>query len=610
MDDIGKIKERIKELLWSGIRIESVDEAADGADELLSSLVPGDSAGTFFWPDINYDDDTRTTWDPAIHYRRILHILHCKGKQALTDDSILKKLLGALEYFAANDFMSDNWWHNQIGTPRNIADIALILDGFIPAPLSKKLEKIIERGSLSSNIPEEVLTGANCIWFCAITLRFAVLTDNEPLLRASCERAALELRYAPEGVQTDGSFFQHGPRLYSGGYGRAFIYDISQFIYVLSGTEYQFSREQLAVLANHVLDGLRYMTHNGMLDYQCLGREYSRPGTQAPGYLKRAIALLADTDGIERSDEYKSYRAMLTRSAPFGGTKYFPVAAYLCHHTGSLYVGAKFLHDGLLDEEICNAEGVLGYNLSYGTHHAAMVSGKEYFDISPVWQYDRIPGTTARNESDEVLLSRTEWHWRNIPRGGGDQNGDIAVIYEEMSHETVSGLVADFAFPGGFVSMNAALADSENAPLHTTLDQCFSTEPPVSDASGILHHGIRYTALDKSILKPEIKTVTGSWKRNNLTSSDAPVTATLFSLTVDFPDGHGSCAYMLSPADAPAPAVTLLRNDADCQALMLADSRVLAVFYKDTQLTLPDGTVINGTLGTYLDEKRAVKDRK
>lgn len=601
MNDISLIKSRLQAMIWDGITLEGCFSKPAAISHREDLLIPGDLPGTLCWPDIDYADKSWAVWKPAQHYSRLIRILFEHGRDGLKDEAFREKIVQALTYFAEHDFQSGNWWYNQISVPRNLTDLALILGDYLPEKTFAKLITIASRGSIASDIPETVLTGANCLWFCSTTLRVAALTNDEALMRLARDRAAQEMVFAPEGVQPDGSFYQHGPRLYSGGYGRAYVYDTAQFVYLFGGTAYAIGQEQLNVLLTHVLDGLRYMTQGHILDYQCLGRQYTRKGDAEVGFLCKGLSLLVEAEGLPRHDELITYQDTIQNGTPFEGTRYYPYAAFLAHHTGSLYVGTKFLWGKMYDEEICNNEGILGYNLSYGTHHCAMVSGQEYYDIAPVWRYDFLPGTTARTETDEQLLAYKEWHWRQIPEGGGDQKGDLAVIWEKMNHETVSALVADFAFPGGFVSLNAAIRDSENQPLHTTLDQCFSEHDPVFENGAVVHHGIRYRALDESILVPDVRTVTGSWKRNNLALSDAPVTATLFTLTVEHPAGQGACAYLLSPADQEEPGVTLLCNDEHVQAIRLADGRVMAVFHERASLALSDGRVIMGDKGVYIE---------
>ena len=589
-------------LVWEGHLIESVIPVPAPETGDYERLVPGDLPDTFCWDDIDYADRSLADWKPAQHYVRLIRILLSKGRTALENTDFRDRFLGALRYFILHDFQSDNWWHNMIGMPRNMADLALLLGDKLPLDMKDALLVLLRRGSLGSIPPERHMTGANRIWFGATTLRIAALTDDAPLMRLARGRIAEEVRFAPEGVQRDGSFFQHGPRLYSGGYGRCFAYDMAQLLYVFDGTSYQFSREQCAVAETHIADGLRHMTQNSTLDYQCLGRNYTRPGNQDAGILRAALRLLCRVPSLSRAEEIAAYRDTVEHHTPFSGTRYFPDAALLCHHTGSLYVGTKFLWGRLCDEEICIGEGILGYNLSYGTHHCAMVTGDEYFDITPLWRYDRIPGTTARTEDDAALLAHDPaWISRTIPSGGGAQKGDLALIWEAMVHETVSGYVADFAFPGGFVSMNAALHDAEGAPLTTTLDQCFAKGSWKAKGNAVIHGGIRYQTLDGSVLHPQIDTVTGAWNRNSTSGSPAPVTGSLFTLTIRHPSGDGACAYMLSPADAPAPDVTLLRNDAAVQALRLSDGRVMAVCRETAVLSLPDGKTLPLEPGIYLD---------
>ena len=91
----------------------------------------------------------------------------------------------------------------------------------------------------------EKWTGANLIWGASNTIKHAILIEDGALLCQAVERAAKELEIArdgQEGIPPDGSFYQHGPRLYSGGYGRSFADEISQMTYCLQQTPYQFPK--------------------------------------------------------------------------------------------------------------------------------------------------------------------------------------------------------------------------------------------------------------------------------------------------------------------------------------------------------------------------------
>ena len=99
-----------------------------------------------------------------------------------------------------------------------------------------------------------------------------------------------------------------------------------------------------------------------------------------------------------------------------------------------------------------------------------------------------------------------------------------------------------------------------------------------------------------------IREQVGSWRRNNAAFSDHPVKGDVLTLTVTHPAGKESAyADMISAADTDEPAVTVLRNDRELQAIRLPDGSVMAVFHRDCSLTVsPNGEVLSGTEGQIL----------
>jgi chondroitin AC lyase len=285
-------------------------------------------------------------------------------------------------------------------------------------------------------------------------------------------------------------------------------------------------------------------------------------------------------------------------------TRYFPDAAMLCHHFHGLYVGAKFMNDRTLGAEICNSEGELCYNMSYGTHTCIMQSGREYRDINPVWDYAHIPGTTTIEESDAELLARKNWVFAAHPNQcfGGAQNGCRAVIYELAQHDSTEALVTHFAFEDGYICLGAGITDTSGLPLVTTVDQCWLTGNPAVTDRATVHNGIRYSALNGTVMDTAVREQVGSWRRNNAALSDHPVKGDVLTLTISYPTGQESAyAYMISAADTDEPSVEVLRNDRELQAIRLPDGSVMAVFHGDCSLTVSsDGEILSGTRGQIL----------
>ncbi len=580
MSERMRIRARFTDMLWRGNFAENIVRLnkTDGeAEQLLATLVPA-GEGMRAWADIDYAQQTRSTWPAQKHYGRLQKLLQECGKERLDGDAAYRTaLLEALNYWIAKDYTNPNWWHNEIGVPRSLADIALLMYEYLSEAQLAGVCRIVSRGSMSHHEAiEGSWTGANLIWGAANTIKYALLTEDEPLLRRAVDRAARELQPAAEGIQSDGSFFQHGPRLYSGGYGRSFAYDMAQLAYALQGTSYQFAQERLDCLMTHILDGLRHMTQKDALDWACLGREITRPDAVNVGLVRDAAGLLAETAETPRKDKLNAYIAEMDGENTFTATKYFPDAALLCHHFDGLYVGAKFLGGKLWCAEICNGEGELCRNMGYGTHTTVMRTGEEYINTAPVWDYARIPGTTARVETDEQLLARRDW-W-SVPLQndcfGGWQREQCACIWEKAEHDGIAAMVTDFAFPEGFVSLGCGITGEEE-PLVTTVEQCKKLGDVVVEENAVIHNGIKYVGLNGAKLCAEVKTVTGAWNRNNFAESAAPVTEEMLHITIAHEAGKtGSYAYLICAADK-SPAVEVLRNDEEAQSIRLAGGAIL-----------------------------------
>ena len=220
-----EILQRFEQLLWE----ENISAEAS-AEELYQALQEADMRGTWHWKDIDYTNQLKSFWPAAKHYERMQVILNGFGKSRLSEDAeYAEKMIGALKYWLLNDFKNPNWWHNQIGTPQGIGDVALLMYSVLDKDTLSQVADLVARGSMQKNesISRE-WTGANFMWGALNTIRHAILTDNGELMRMAIERIEKEITTdMPEGIQKDYSFFQHGPRLYSGGYGRSFTHKIS-----------------------------------------------------------------------------------------------------------------------------------------------------------------------------------------------------------------------------------------------------------------------------------------------------------------------------------------------------------------------------------------------
>lgn len=595
------IRERFSSLLWS----EENKNVDPKAEEYYNTLVKGDVEGTLCWDDIDYSI-LKMAYSPANqHNERIFSILKFFGKQRLYDDEeYVDKINRAIRFWLTHDFTNPNWWHNEIGCPWKYGNIALMMFSFLEEDVFNGLVNLMLNGSMAAKYDRiNGWTGANLLWGAINTIRHALLIGDEELFSVAVHRAEQEIAIGlKEGIQHDACFFQHGSRVYSGGYGLSYAEDLATISYLLQGTKYQFVKEKLDILLFHILDGVRFMMHRGFLDYSCMGRNISRVG-KIKSDIGRTLKLLINNTDIPRQDELQEFYASLNGGDEPDRIKLFPTAAYICHHFDGIYVSSKFQNNMIVGAEKCNDEGILCYNMTYGTNTCIMRTGMEYYDINCVWDFSKIPGTTARYENDSELLAHTDM-WNKPLRSehaGSQQKGEKAVVFQLQEHDGISVLASDFAFPHGVVRLGTDIKSTRFETLYTTVEQCNYVGDIKQKNREFTHNGIRYTALDSTVIDSEIKPQCGSWQRNNTGLSNVEVQKQVLTLLVTHDSGNNSkYAYMISAESAETPKIQVIRNDSEVQAILLSDNKVMAVFHKDCELQVFD-RIISGKKGIYIE---------
>ncbi len=589
MSSIQKVKQKLIEVYatreFHGFR---ATEPFSVRDTLREDYPYVREDGTLAFPDVLGNSTDRSKWRSTTHLSRLFLMARewYNMKDGEEKERIYEKiLLPLLDHWLIHDFKSTNWWFNEICIPAQFGEIGLFLFDRLDAERKEKFLAIFGRGSFGPR-PELMKnwTGANLLWFSYSSILYAALTGDDALLKTTVGRAAEEIAFGREGMQKDGSFFQHGPRLYSCGYGISFVATISKEIFVLSGTEFQFPKEKLELFLFHLLDGVRYMTHKDSVDYCTVGREYSRQENKTckNHSLIPALSLLSRVPEMPRKDEIDAFfEAYKNKKTAVQGIRVFEDAMLLTSHLGDTYISVRGMSPDLWDEEICNSEGILGYNLSYGTHTTVMRSGDEYLDMSALWDYARMPGTTARYETEEQLLARPDFTKRAVSGKafGCGKIGDCGYIVMDFSHETVSGKFAALATPWGTVLFGRDFADSEGARLFTTAEQCrLCGDISLSDdEKTFTHNGVTYDLLVGGKFSYTAEKRQGNYKRNNVCEKDVPYAGDVLTLSVEREEN--AYAYAIFPSDCQE-RFTVSGFTAEKADLILPDGREIAVDFK------------------------------
>ncbi|MBN2452368.1 MAG: hypothetical protein JXR77_18420, partial [Lentisphaeria bacterium] len=100
--------------------------AADATATLLRTQRPDGS-----WPQVDYADQGRMSWAPSRHMGELLS-LACAyaGTEAggPSREALAKAIGRGLDFWFAKDPQCPNWWYNQIGVPRQLYRVMLLVN--------------------------------------------------------------------------------------------------------------------------------------------------------------------------------------------------------------------------------------------------------------------------------------------------------------------------------------------------------------------------------------------------------------------------------------------------------------------------------------------------
>lgn len=574
--DISTLKQRILAPLLS-----SVDTGT--ASNYIASLSSDGS-----WADIAYKDSTRSGWKVSEHLSRLSVMTRAYRSETspIKGDAAAKKAVHlALGYWLERDFQNSNWWWNVIGVPRSLGPVLLMLeDELTPFERSKGIE-ILTRGKLG-------MTGQNLVWVALITLNRGILEHNPETIRAAVTSIADEIRISEgEGIQADYSFYQHGDLLYNHGYGSGFALDCSTIATVLTGTSFAFPQEKIDLLTRLILDGHQWMMRYDMADYGARGREIVRQGTNGRYMAQVAENMLKLPTGRDAEFAALRDRTASPDGPPLIGNRHFPRSDIMTHQRAAYYTSARMYSTRVFNTDgPANDEGIISHHVADGCNYL-FVTGREYYDIFPVWDWQKIPGTTVVQTPE---LSGDLRRKGETSFAGGVSDGMYGAAAFDFVRYDLKARKAWFFFDSEYLCLGAGISCGASYPVVTTVNQCLldgdvtvvtssgKSVLPRGDhsplrASCVSHGGIAYIFPGGADVAIKNDVNTGSWHLISLSQSDDTVKRDVFTLTLDHgvkPDG-ARYAYIVAPgllgdeleSYSAHPPVEIISNEPNCQAV-------------------------------------------
>jgi chondroitin AC lyase len=625
-DDLAVVRQRLVD--------EMLDPVSAKAARQLADSLRQDGR----WPDIDYASRRRSSWPTARHLSRVVALTRAYAAPKSTlhhDPAIRTALFASLNHWLETDYTNPNWWWNQIGVPRYMVRILLPLDDELSDAQRRQGIKILRRAKLR-------MTAQNLVWLAEIVAARGILERDPKTVAAAYRRIAETIRITTaEGVQPDFSFHQHGPCLYNHGYGAGFAVDTPRIGTHVAGTRFAFPEEKTDIILGLILDGCQWMTRGRYLDFAARGRGVTRKGGSA-GYLVRAArAALELTD--RRADELEALadRAAGRSAPPLVGNRHFWHSDFMAHHRPGWYASARMYSRRIVNtDNPCNHEGLKNHHIADGCS-IVMRTGKEYHNIYPVWDWQKVPGTTVEQKPSLSGSPRRQGETTFV---GGVSDGQYGLAAFDFARNRLRARKSWVFFDDQFVCLGAGITCDSERPVVTTVNQCHLDGKVVGSHDGeatqtlesgtrvlqkptwIWHDRVGYRVLQPDPVQLRKAAQSGSWWSINHQYSKDTVSKDVFALWID----HGTApknaryAYVVAPdtslEDAPdalaaenrtrsdlphsgpkgashkservrfSEGVIVIRNDAALQAVHHRGLDILgAAFYEAGELRTDDG---------------------
>ena len=642
------------ELLRSRFKAEAMSLSfnADRVQQLMETLRPD---GT--WPGIDYADTARIAFQHVDHLNNLVNmaLAYERKDSPLRKNKALKKKFDlALGHWLDKDYICENWWNNQIGTPTTMVHLLYIMDKDLDKTQVEKMLKIAGRANMNASGARPSGDRAK---IASILAQTQLWCRNEAAVEEVIKIIEGEVKFAGEessvrtaesgrshpnyfaggrGMQRDYSFHHRPDRVNNtSSYGTGYLGAIIDWAVKVSDTQYRFSEKTVHTIVDYFLDGIcKQMVYGTMVDPGVRNRDIARPsGRGAMAAARKAGETAQPLRGstamparlLEIADGYREAELeeiVAARNGDHSHTpsfaKFFWQTEHFAFQRPGFYTSVRmFSSRNKSMEEPYNGEGLTNHYRADGTNYLS-VTGDEYTDIYPVFDFRKIPGATTMQA--EFMPPESEIQqsgWMDFVGGVTDGLYGAAAFDFISPIDPLQARKSWFFFDDVYVCLGSNIKSRGGHPVFTTLNQCYlrgevlaglpegekvleTGEHALAKARWVLHDQVGYAFLDA----PERvglmnQSMTGNWQRLNrqTTVTRKPVRADIFSLWIDHGPrvGGGRYAYAVLPgADAVKmksfsnhPSVAVLSNTKDLQAVVHPGLGIgYAVFYSGGTIRL------------------------
>ena len=572
------------------------------------------------WADIDYEDVSNTGFRHGKHLANMVEMSRAykkNGSPYKGDKQLKKAIYSALDFWLAHDFICENWWWNQIGTPRLLVSVLLIMDHELTKEQVAKTIPMVGRANLNAS---GARPSGDRIKIAGILAKSLLFQRNESSFNEVVRVIEGEIKFATgRGMQYDYSFHHRHDNVnntlsYGTGYADAF----AEWAANVAGTQYQFSEEPMKQLIDYYLDGIcKMMVFGKYPDPGATNRDITRRGSlNAWGPRTPENLLLASNYRENELEEIVKIRKGEAIPTFSHSTFYWNTEHFTFQRPDFFTSVRMFSTRNHNMEEPYNSEGLMNHHRGDGTNYISR-TGDEYKDLAPVYDWQKIPGATVMQK--ESLPSEKEIQKKGLTDFVGaltDGKYGVAAFDFKSPHDPLEAKKAWFFFDKEYVCLGAGINSQSVLPVATTLNQCLlrgdvtvmsakeksllqTGEHQPEQVKWVWHDSIGYLFPEPQKIELANQAQTGSWYKVNR-QTDSPkeeISNNIFKLWIDHGSRveNGSYSYIVIPAVAEdemdqfedSHDIEILSNTPDLQAVKNIKLNIYQlVFYKSSKIEL------------------------
>lgn len=267
---------------------------------------------TYTWPDLTSTTVSSQLTTITSRLRVMSRQWASYGSVYYQDEALAHDIIEALHVFYLdryneNKTLYDNWYNWEIGVPTNIGESLIAIYDAIPSSshpdLITKLNRAIDRF-----VPAVTRTAANRVYISKVVMLRGITGKDGAKLQAGSDGLNQVFPYVQEsdGFYKDGSFIQHVYFPYAGGYGTALLHNISEALWLVSGSQWDNHDPQKINVFNWYFEAFQPNMFQGQLIDAVNGREISRTNVYSGHDVVRALLLQLELTGNPYVEQQKS----------------------------------------------------------------------------------------------------------------------------------------------------------------------------------------------------------------------------------------------------------------------------------------------------------------